>query len=145
MSDNFVREYSFEQWAWGYRPLLDTSIIIIKSDQEIANRIHVKLSTKDLVDNEIVYKYFEGYWDVRQINGKWLLWTPRIREVKDPEKEWFLDSDRINEIEEFVKKHKDAEEYKYEMYRIAQEPGNENLSLQELYDRAKEKVKTEVK
>lgn len=139
LSENFVMGYSFDYWARGYRPMLDTSVIIIKSDKKIPNRILVKLSTKDLIEDEIVYKYFEGYWDVRQINGKWLLWAPRIREVKDPEKEWFLDSDRINEIEEFVKKHKDSEEYKYDMYKIAQEPGNEDLSLQELYDKAKEK------
>jgi hypothetical protein len=139
LSDNFVMGYSFEYWASGYRPMLDTSVIVIKSDKKIPNRILVKLSTKDLIEDEIIYKYFEGYWDVRQINGKWLLWAPKIKEVKDPEREWVLDSDRINEIEEFVKKHKDADEYKYDMYRIAQEPGNEDLSLQELYERAKEK------
>ena len=30
LSDNFVMGYSFEHWAWGYRPLLDTTIVIIK-------------------------------------------------------------------------------------------------------------------
>jgi len=139
LSDNFVMGYTFDQWAWGYRPMLDTSIIIIKSDKKIPNRILVKLSTKDLIEDEIVYKFFEGYWDVRQINEKWLLWAPKIREIKDPGKEWFLDQDRISEIEEFVKKNKDADEYKYRMYKIAQEPGNEDLSLRELYDRAREK------
>lgn len=29
------------------------------------------------------------------------------------------------------------------MYKISLEPGNENLSLQELYDKAKERVGTE--
>ena len=125
--------------------MLDTTVGMIKPDKKIADRINVKLSTKDLIDDEIVYKFFEGYWDVRQVNGKWLLWNPRIREVKDPGKEWVLDTELIEDIEKFVKTHKDAEEYKYEMYRISQEPGNENLSLQELYDRAKGKVKTEVK
>ncbi len=139
LSDNFVVGYSFEQWARGYRPLLDTSIVIIKPDKYMVNRIHVKLSTKDFVDEEIVYKYFEGYWDVRQINGKWLLWKPRIREVKNPEKEWFLDTELIEDIEKFVRTHKDAEEYKYEMYRILQEPGNEYLSLREIYDKARGK------
>jgi hypothetical protein len=139
LSDNFVMGYSFEYWARGYRPLLDTTIIIIKPDKKIVNRIHVKLSTKDLTGDEIVYKYFEGYWDVRQIDGKWLLWKPRIREVKDPEKEWFLDLDIIKEIEGFLKAQKVSEEYGPEMYAIWREPGNENLSPQELYDKAKER------
>ncbi len=137
LSDNFVRGYSFEHWARGYQPLLDTSIVLIKPDKKIADRIHVKLSTKDLVADEIVYKYFEGYWDARQVDGKWLLWQPKIREVKDPEEDWFLDLEMIKEIEEFIKTHKDGENYKYEMYKIWQEPGNENLTLQELYDKAK--------
>jgi hypothetical protein len=143
LSDNFVIGYSFEQWARGYQPMLDTSIVIIKPDKKIVNRIYIKLSTKDLVDDEIVYKYFEGYWDVRQVSGKWLLWKPKIREVEDPEEEWVLDLDIIKEIEEFLKARKVSEEYGPEMYQIWKEPGNEDLSLQELYDKAKEKVGTE--
>ena len=140
LSDNFVMGYSFDYWAQGYRPMLDTSIITIKRDKKIANRIYVKLSTKDLIEDEIVYKYFEGYWDVRQINGKWLLWNPSITEIKDPKEEWGLDMDRINEINEFLKKrNEDLEKYKYDMYNIAQEPGNEELSMEKLYNKAKEK------
>ena len=139
LSDNFVMGYSFDQWALGYRPLLDTTTVIIKRDKKVVNRVNVKLSTKDLVDDEIVYKYFEGYWDVRQINGKWLLWDPEIREVKDPEADWFIDLEIKKEVEEFAKTHNDFEKYSPEMYKISLEPGNEDLSLQELYDKAKEK------
>lgn len=137
LSDNFVRGYSFEHWANGYRPLLDTTIVLIRPDKKITNRINVKLSTKDLVDNEIVYKYFEGYWDIRQIDGKWLLWKPRIREVMDPEPDWFIDQDIRKQMEELAKAHEDYEKYLPEMYRMWQEPGNDQLTLQELYDRAK--------
>lgn len=142
LSDNFVMGYSFEQWSWGYRPLLDTSIVMINLDRETPNRIKVKLSTKDLIDDEIVYKYFEGYWDIRQINGKWLLWDPEIREVKDPEPDWFIDYDKRKEVEEFAKTHKDFEKYRQEMYEISLEPESENLNLQELYDKAKERTGT---
>lgn len=142
LSDNFVRGYSFEQWAWGYRPLLDTSIVMINPDRETPNRIKVKLSTKDLIDDEIIYKYFEGYWDVRKVNGRWLLWDPEIREVKDPEPDWFIDYDKRKEVEEFAKTHKDFEKYRQEMYEISLEPESENLNLQELYDKAKERVGT---
>jgi len=89
LSGNFVKGYSFEHWAKGYEPLLDTSIVKIGPDTKISGRINVKLSTKDLSGDEIVYKFFEGYWDVRRIGGKWLLWNPRIREVKEPGRDWF--------------------------------------------------------
>ena len=145
LSDNFVKGYSFEQWAWGYRPQLDTSIIMIKRDKKVTNRINVKLSTKDLIDDEIVYKYFEGYWDVRLIDGKWLLWQPKIREVTDPDEDWFIDQDFVKQIKELAKAHKDYEKYLPEMYEISQEPGNEELTLLELYDKAKERVGKEEK
>ena len=140
LSDRFVRGYSFEQWSLGYQPLLDTSIVLIKPDKKITNRVNVKLSTKDLTDDEIVYKYFEGYWDVQQVNGKWLLWKPRIREIKEPERDWFIDLDALKEIEEFERTHPDFKKYRPGMYKISLEPGNENLSLQELYDKAKIKI-----
>jgi hypothetical protein len=136
-SDNYVKGYSFEHFAKGYRNMLDTSVVIIKRDKEVANRINVKLSTKDLVGDEIVYKYFEGYWDVRQVDGKWLLWDPEISEVNDPGREWFADLDMINEIKGFLKANNISEEYGPEMYGIWQEPGNEDLSLQDLYDKVK--------
>lgn len=137
LSDNFVMGYSFEHWARGYRPLLDNTLIIIKPDKENADRIRIKLSTKDLLDDKIVYKYFEGYWDVRQVNGKWLLWAPRIREVKDPQREWFLDPEMIGEIEEFIKGRQDCDNCGPKMYEIWLEPGNEYLTPQELYEAVK--------
>lgn len=139
LSDNFVQGYSFEQWARGYRPMLDTSVIIIRPDRSVANRVYIKLSTKDLLEDEIVYKYFQGYWDVRKVDGRWLLWKPKIKEIKEPEREWFLDTEFIDEIEKFLKDQKLSDEYGPLMYGISQEPGNENLSLQELYNKAKEK------
>jgi len=138
LSDNFLMGGTFEQWTWGYRPLLDTTIVLIKPDKKIKDRINVKLSTKDLVDNEIVYKCFEGYWDVRQVDGKWLLWKPRIREVMNPDENWAIDQDMKKQFEELVKAHDDYEKYLPEMYKISQEPGNDQLSLQELYNKAKE-------
>jgi hypothetical protein len=44
-----------------------------------------------MVDGEIVYKYFEGYWDVKEITNRWQLWDPKIKEVKEPDYLWFYD------------------------------------------------------
>lgn len=90
LSDNFKKGYDFDYWKKGYEPLLDTTVIKIKDDKDSKDRVLVKLSTKDLVDDEIVYKYFEGYWDVKDIDGRWLLWDPEIKEV-DPDFLWFYE------------------------------------------------------
>lgn len=138
LSDNFVRGYSFEHWAAGYRPLLDTSIVLIRPDRTVPGRVNVKLATKDLVDDEIVYKYFEGHWDVRAVGGRWLLWQPGIREVKDPDEQWFVDMELVRQVNELARDCGDVFEYLPEMGRILNEPGNDQLSARELYERAKE-------
>ena len=137
LSDNFLRGGSFEKWSIGYRPLLDTTVVRVKLDKKVKDRIRVKLSTKDLTEDEIVYKYFEGYWDVRKVDGKWLLWHPRIRRVKNPAKDWFFDQDFLKEFREFEKTHKDLRKYGALMYEISQEPGYGELGMQELYGMAK--------
>ena len=89
LSDNFKKGYSFDQWKKGYEPLLDTTVIKIEDDKEEENRVNVKLSTKNMDNDEIVYKYFEGYWDVKDVSGKWLLWDPEIKEIENPRFLWF--------------------------------------------------------
>lgn len=91
ISDNYKRGYSFNTWKKGYESLLDTTVIKIEEDPKTKNRINVKLTTKDMVDDEIVYKYFEGYWDVKEVVNRWQLWDPKIKEVKEPDYMWFYD------------------------------------------------------
>jgi len=91
LSDNFKQGHGFDYWKQGYGTLLDTTVIKIDMDKKEKNRVKVKLSTKDMVDDEIVYKYFEGYWDVKEIDGKWRLWEPKIKEVVNPDYLWFYE------------------------------------------------------
>ena len=81
LSDNFKGGYSYEQWLEGYKPLLDTSVLAIEEDQDVKNRIKIRLGTKNLVDEEIITKLFEGYWDVKYVDGRWQLWEANIKEV----------------------------------------------------------------
>lgn len=91
LSDNFKQGHGFDYWKGGYTSLLDTTVIKIEDDKKVKDRVTIKLSTKDMVDDEIVYKYFEGYWDVKNIDGKWRLWDPEIKEVEDPDYLWFYE------------------------------------------------------
>ena len=91
LSDNFKEGHGFDYWKGGYESLLDTTVIKIEDDKKVKDRVTIKLSTKDMVDDEIVYKYFEGYWDVKNIDGKWRLWDPEIKEVGNPPYLWFYE------------------------------------------------------
>lgn len=89
LSDNFRKGYSINLWQQGYQSNLDTSVISITKDKTKDNFVNMKLSTKDLLNDEIVTKFFEGSWEVKQINGKWLLWDAHVKEVRDPDYAWF--------------------------------------------------------
>lgn len=91
LSDNFKNGHGYEYWKQGYDSLLDTTVIKIEDDKKTKDRVAIKLSTKDMVNEEIVYKYFEGYWDVKNINGKWRLWDPEVKEVNNPGWMWFYE------------------------------------------------------
>lgn len=91
LSDNFKKGHGFDYWKQGYLSLLDTTVIKIVDDPQIANRINVKLSTTDMVDGEIVYKYFEGYWDVKDEGNKWQLWDAKVKEIENPDYNWFYE------------------------------------------------------
>lgn len=91
LSENFTEGHGFDYWKQGYETLLDTTVVKIEDDAEIENRVNVKLTTKDFVNDEIVYKYFEGYWDVKEVEGRWLLWDPEIKEIEDPDYFWWYD------------------------------------------------------
>ncbi|MDP3726778.1 MAG: hypothetical protein Q8Q96_00500, partial [bacterium] len=91
LSDNIKKGHGLDYWKQGYQPILDTTVIKIDEDKVKKDRVKIKLSTKDMVDDEIVYKYFEGYWDVKNINGKWRLWEAKIKEVKNPDFLWFYE------------------------------------------------------
>ncbi|HYM65533.1 MAG TPA: trypsin-like peptidase domain-containing protein [Candidatus Sulfotelmatobacter sp.] len=91
LSDNFKKGHGFDYWKQGYLSLLDTTVIKIVDDPQVANRINVKLSTTDMVDGEIVYKYFEGYWDVKDVGNMWQLWDAKVKEVENPDYNWFYE------------------------------------------------------
>jgi hypothetical protein len=89
LSENFTKDGGFANWKIGYESLLDTTVIKIKEDPNKENIVNVKLSTKDLLGEEIVYKYFEGWWEVKEIDGRLKLWQAKIKEVRNPSWLWF--------------------------------------------------------
>lgn len=81
----------FEEWKQGYATMLDTSAIKLEPVQGKENIVFVKLAAKDLVDDEIVYSYFEGTIEARQIEGEWHLWDASIKRVENPDYAWLYE------------------------------------------------------
>ncbi len=91
LSDNFKKGYDYDYWKQGYEDLLDTTVIKIEDDKNRENFVHVKLATKNLTDEEIQTKFFEGYWEVRKVGDDLLLWEANIQEIENPDYSWFYE------------------------------------------------------
>lgn len=88
MSDYLKGGLGFEVWKAGYDNNLDTTVLEIELLKDRENVVKVTLGTKDLVDEDIVYKFFEGRWQVRKIDGQWQLWSSFIKEINPVTGEW---------------------------------------------------------
>lgn len=89
LSTNFTEGMGFDYWQIGYQTMLDTSVIKVEPDKMRDNFVHVKLFTKNLIDDEIITKFFEGYWEVGKVGDDLLLWDANIKEIINPDYSWF--------------------------------------------------------
>lgn len=89
LSDNFKKGYDINYWKKGYEDLLDTTVVKIENDPGKENFVKVKLSTKNLEGDEIITKFFEGTWEVRKVGENLQLWEAKIKEVQNPDWDWF--------------------------------------------------------
>ena len=88
---DYKKNVKYDNWIRGYATNLDTSVISLKADIDNPMKVYVKLSTKDLIEDEIIYKYFEGFWVVKEEGKKYLLNDPDIKEVDEPDYLWIDD------------------------------------------------------
>lgn len=83
-------DQGFEDWKEGYK---NTFNILLYTTEELEDdKVFVKFSSADLVYEEIDYRYFEGEFEVKKIDGQYKLNNHNIKEVEDPDWDWFLSS-----------------------------------------------------
>jgi hypothetical protein len=85
------REYTtwtFDQWQEGYQNTLNVILYEVKEIDE--DTVFVKFSSADLIGEEVVDRFFEGTQRVKKVGGKYKLAESNIKEVENPDWEWFL-------------------------------------------------------
>lgn len=92
----------FEQWKQGYANTLQVDLISAKPDETDKRKVWVKIMSKDLVDGEMVKKYFDGWWmtehtvseadrDADWESDRILLTESNIKEIPTPSWLWFYE------------------------------------------------------
>ncbi|MBI2103677.1 trypsin-like peptidase domain-containing protein [Candidatus Woesebacteria bacterium] len=77
---------SLEEWSKGYANTLNANLVSAKLDEDDEKKVNIKLTSTDWVNNEPVYKYFEGEW---QVTEDMKLNESNIKEVLEPNYSWF--------------------------------------------------------
>lgn len=79
---------SFEKWQEGYANTLHVNLISVEENKKNEDMVVIKIESQDWVDGEMVYKYFEGTWEVTE-NLK--LNESDIKEIENPDWLWFYE------------------------------------------------------
>jgi hypothetical protein len=87
-----LNKVPFAQWEAGYANVIDVEVVMVKSDPERENRVQIKLVSKDLVGQEVVYKYFEGWWDTVLDTGSYYLGKHQVVEIDSPGWQWWYET-----------------------------------------------------
>lgn len=79
----------FSDWIEGYENTLQVELVLSRVDENNENKVEIKLVSKDWIDGELVFKYFQGYWIVIEEGNDLRLDESNITEIDEPDYWWF--------------------------------------------------------
>lgn len=87
LTSDYLDNASFENWKKGYQNTLNLFLYVAEEEDE--NTVFVKFSSSDLEGEEVVYRYFEGTLEVKEVDGNLKLDKHDIKEIVEPDWSWF--------------------------------------------------------
>ena len=92
LSKEYLKKTNFEEWTSRFTDILDVNVIKTEKVPGYVNKVYVKFSTKNWVDGEVEFHYYEGNWDTVFENGVYKMLFANIEEVDRPGYDWFWTS-----------------------------------------------------
>lgn len=91
LSQEYLQKTNFEEWTNRFKDILDVDVIKSGKFENTKDTAFIKFSTKNWVDGEAEMHYYEGTWKTIKEEGVYKMLKSKIKEVKDPEWEWFYE------------------------------------------------------
>jgi len=91
LSSTYLEKTNFGEWTSRFGDVLDVTIYSSIPDNSAANTVQVKFSTKNWVDNEVEFHYYQGTWETVYEEGVYKMNKSKIEEVDNPSWEWFYE------------------------------------------------------
>lgn len=91
LSKKYLEKTSFEEWTNRFKDILDVQIISSEPYENSKDTAYVKFSTKNWVNNEVEFHYYEGTWKTVKEDGVYKMFKSKIKEVENPDWDWFYE------------------------------------------------------
>jgi hypothetical protein len=89
LSTEYLKKTNYEEWTHRFRDVLDVEILETSIYNNTDDTVFVKFSTKIWDGQEVSYHYYEGTWQTILEDGIYKMLKSSIKEVIEPEYDWF--------------------------------------------------------
>lgn len=93
LSQEYLQKTNLEEWTSRFTDILDVDVIKSERYEDTKDTVFVKFSTKNWVDGEAEIHYYEGTWKTVLEDGVYKMLKSKIKEVENPEWDWFYSPD----------------------------------------------------
>jgi len=91
LSQKYLEKTNFEEWTSRFTNILDVEIYLSERYPGTKDTVFVKFSTQNWVDGELDWHFYEGTWKTVKEEGVYKMLQSKIKEVYDPEWDWFYE------------------------------------------------------
>lgn len=91
LSQKYLEKTNLDEWTNRFTDILDVQIYLTASVKAKPDTVLVKFSTKIWNGVDALYHYYEGTWQTVKEDGVYKMNQSNIKEVEDPNWQWFLE------------------------------------------------------
>jgi hypothetical protein len=91
LSREYLQKTNFEEWTNRFLDILDVDVIKTEMVDKSKDTVSLKFSTKNWVNKEVEYHYYEGTWQTILEDGVYKMLKSNIKEVLKPPYIWFYE------------------------------------------------------
>ena len=91
LSKEYLKKTNYQEWTNRFKDILDVNVFKSEKFENTKDTVFVKFNTKNWVNNEAEYHYYEGTWQTIKEDGVYKMLKSKILEVENPDSSWFYE------------------------------------------------------
>lgn len=91
LSAEYLKKTNVDEWTNRFTDILDVDIFVSRPYEDTDDTVLVKFGTKNWIENETEFHYYEGTWQTVKEDGVYKMNKSKITEVENPGWDWFYE------------------------------------------------------